>query len=72
MFLPTILRGSAIVVTYISDIARFAMKIHSNLCNFSVVKIVIKIRTFPNVPNKAANASVIKIGIATPGASLTN
>ena len=71
-YLPTMLSGSANNVTYISEIAKFAITMHSNLCKFLVVKIVIRIKIFPNEPSIAAITNIIKIGMATIGDSLTN
>ena len=71
-YLPTMLSGSANNVTYISEIAKFAKKMHSNLCKFLVLKIVIRIKIFPNEPSIAAITNIIKIGMATIGNSLTN
>ena len=71
-YLPTMLSGSANNVTYISEIAKFAIKMHSNLCKFLVLRIVIRIKIFPNEPSIAAITNIIKIGMATIGDSLTN
>lgn len=64
--------GSAINVTYKSEIARFTIKIDCVCLSSLVLDTTINIITFPNVPTTDANVSITIHDIANPGVSRIN
>lgn len=66
------LMPSAISVTYMSDIAKFAMKMDSSDFMFFITQSANKIRIFPHVPTRPAKRRITMTEIATPGDSVKN
>ena len=66
------LMPSATIVTYISEIARFAMKMDSSDFMLFDTQSAVKIRMFPKVPTKPARRRMTMRETATPGDSERN
>lgn len=66
------LMPSATSVTYMSDIAKFAMKMDSSDFMSFITQSANKIRIFPHVPTRPAKRRITMTEIATPGVSVKN
>lgn len=65
MYLPMILMGSAMAVTYKSDEARFTIKIPSTFLKFFRESTLSRMRILPNVPTTVASIRISRHGRAT-------
>ena len=72
LYLPTIFIGSARSVTYISDNARFAIKMYSRDLMLMIRHTDTRINAFPKVPKIAPRTRKIRRKNPTPGYCLTN
>ena len=70
--LPVMLNGLAIAVTYMSEQARLTMKIDSTVCSSWRRRMDSMMSRLPNVPARAATATMISTGTASSGCLETN